>query len=757
MARAKANKNYRTFVAGLVTEASPLTYPENASQDEDNLVHFKKGNTTRRLGFDAEPNLDDQDYFIREDFLHDGMEIAEYSWESVNEKSNVDLLVFRAGDYLYFYRHLPDSTVSNQKISFYLNLRNFVVDADKRDDLKYSRISITSGKGYLFIAGALIKPLSLQYDETTETCTVREVNVLIRDFVGVDDGLAVDDEPTVLTNDHLYNLRNQGWISANKSSTGGIVTAYNPFGLQIPTASSSNDPITAYHTQFSRYPGNNKQWWVGRLEVDDDASGLKAGEFDPNLLEEYYFGNTRAPRGHFIVDAFNIDRSDVSGVNGLPVEKKTSQPTAIGFYAGRVWYGHESTIFFSQVLEDYRQAGNCYQEADPTSESISDLISTDGGVIPIPDAYNIIRMYPIGGGLLILCENGLWFINGGPSVAFTATDISVTKISSNGILGPDTLVEADGTIYWWSEPGIMSMKQTVGVFGSQEGAFDRVNITEETIQSFYINDIPEYSKLHAKGVYDPIRNVVQWLYASEKVGSRKCYYDKILNLSIDLAAFYPWSISSGSGKPFICGVFNRVDVKKISPKGFTTTRGKDVFNTLINYVFIYPSAPNRVRVGFGDFHNTEYTDWKFFDSDGIGFSYLSFLETGFELLEDLMRDKQQNYVYTYFRRTEDTISDDGENGNERSSCFFQTKYDWSNSEISNRWSRKVQAYRRARGRKPQVAAAGESYDDGFQIIVSKHKVRGQGKAIQLRFETDEIDRNFDLLGWASHYTGETDV
>ena len=54
MSRAETAKIYRTFVKGLITEASPLTYPENASIDEDNMILYRKGNRSRRLGIDFE-------------------------------------------------------------------------------------------------------------------------------------------------------------------------------------------------------------------------------------------------------------------------------------------------------------------------------------------------------------------------------------------------------------------------------------------------------------------------------------------------------------------------------------------------------------------------------------------------------------------------------------------------------------------------------------------------------------------------------
>ena len=45
-------KLYRSFVKGLITEASPLTFPENASIDEKNFVLNRDGSRSRRLGVD---------------------------------------------------------------------------------------------------------------------------------------------------------------------------------------------------------------------------------------------------------------------------------------------------------------------------------------------------------------------------------------------------------------------------------------------------------------------------------------------------------------------------------------------------------------------------------------------------------------------------------------------------------------------------------------------------------------------------------
>src|SRR5687767_15068708 len=57
MTQQSTNKAYHTFVKGIVTEAGPLTFPENASLDEENCVLNRDGSRQRRLGIDFELNF----------------------------------------------------------------------------------------------------------------------------------------------------------------------------------------------------------------------------------------------------------------------------------------------------------------------------------------------------------------------------------------------------------------------------------------------------------------------------------------------------------------------------------------------------------------------------------------------------------------------------------------------------------------------------------------------------------------------------
>lgn len=83
MAQQKGTKVYNTFVGGLVTEAGPLTFPENASADELNMEISRKGNRRRRLGIDYEPDYTQSSFSFDEaaigqsQYLHiDGRTLA---------------------------------------------------------------------------------------------------------------------------------------------------------------------------------------------------------------------------------------------------------------------------------------------------------------------------------------------------------------------------------------------------------------------------------------------------------------------------------------------------------------------------------------------------------------------------------------------------------------------------------------------------------------------------------------------------------
>ena len=771
MARSTANKTYRTFVGGLITEASALAYPENASIDEDNMLLFKKGNRTRRFGVDYEtgwsyptPTLAKSKYEV------DGYVLRTYTWFSANNDSSLNFLVFQKGDKLEFYK-LDSGPVSSTYNSAYdVNLGSYI--APEKTIAYDEPLEFASGKGFLFVAGKNIEPLAIEYDPVTDTMSVQVITIQIRDFIGVNDGLANDEEPTTLSNEHLYNLRNQGWIDAentgSSSYSGVFYDHYEPIMAQTYTAPDSG-VITSYYNATGRYPGNNKQWW---------SSKDSAGNFDPNLLKNEYFGNTLAPRGHYIVDAFNKDRSSISGISGLTVESTEDRPEATSFFAGRVWYGQGSDIYFSQVLTSKKQAGSCYQEADPTNGNISELIDSDGGHIPIPAARNIKKLVEYASGIIVMAENGVWFISGGDS-GFSANSYLITRVSSIGVDSRLSVVEANGKVFWWSQSGIHAVEQQDGAFGPIKGALSTGNISKDTIQAYFNDTIPAESRALVQGFYDSASNRVQWLWASASCPV-KWGYNRILNYDLSLGAFYPWSTAEdpASSGPFICGVFQTPTISSVSgsedvtdSSGAIVTNssnanvtasdpGLDIRNTELKYAFIDETTPGSYSITFGLFDNSRFSDWEEFNknkySATTGFAYDSYIVTGYEIFDDTMRDKQIEYLFAHFNKTETAFVADGSGGytvDFPSSCSLSTRWGWADVDSSNRWTGETEAYRHKRV--PFVDPSDLVFDNGFNVVTSKNRVRGKGPALQFRFRNNKIGSNFDLLGWSISVTGNT--
>lgn len=220
MPRAKTNKLYRTFAKGLITEASFLTYPEDASIDELNTVISRKGNRTRRVGIDYESDyaLEDLDYAPTK-------LVNQFVWSSVNNDNTVSFLVVQVGTLLSFYRLEGGDASSAALQPFNIDLLTYKIPQISNSRVIDEFAQFSSGFGLLFVAHRFTEPFSVEYKPETDTIEVIRVVIQIRDFEGVYDGLAPDEEPTVLSYEHHYNLLNQGWIAPGSRvviGTGGV-------------------------------------------------------------------------------------------------------------------------------------------------------------------------------------------------------------------------------------------------------------------------------------------------------------------------------------------------------------------------------------------------------------------------------------------------------------------------------------------------------------------------------------------------------
>ena len=749
---AKTEKVFRSFVKGLITEASPLTFPENASIDEENFVLNRDGSRSRRLGLDYEGTYAKTSTGLTADDIKEGRQ-SFHRWDTPSGTSSVAIGVVRVKNKLWFVDLLTASPSANL-----LNSGNSITITG----LSNSKVETAVISNQLIIVSKdLDKPVLLSYNSTTDTVSQSTVDIKVRDIWGLVDGLDDDERPATLSNEHKYNLRNQGWNENIVTKGGG-------------------DALDETFTALSVYPSNSDSWTLGKISNSSDADYEK---FDPEVLEKNSQSRYAVSRGSIIIDAFDRGSSREAGtdVTGLNSDTETGTISTIASYAQRIFYSgivssvtdgdskspnYSGYIFFTKVVTSNTDLGKCYQEADPTDPGINDIIDSDGGTIQIPEATRIVKIASSQSSLLVFAENGVWEVYGDTN-GFVATSFQASKISTNGILNADSVVNVGGNFVYWSKAGIYLLSTD-----SVAGRFKAESLSLTSIQSLYLG-IPDIGKNNCKGFYDEKENRVRWLYndSDDTTYTNNNYinkYTKELVYDLTLQAWYKNTFSDlATGSPYVADF---IEVPGYAVASFDeaveVTSGDTVIDSNSDTVVVTEDLLlNRssqfsyltiVGTSFtiSKFNNLAFKDWE--TEDGTGADYSSYLITGYELFGDIMRSKQVPYIFLYFTRTEDGYTASGADLilNNQSSCLIQSQWNWADSANSGKWGSQFQAYRLLRNYIP--SGSGDLFDYGDGVIITKNKLRGSGKTLSLKINSEE-GKDMKLLGWAYPATATSNV
>lgn len=745
---------YNTFVQGIITEAGPLTYPENASLDEVNFILKRDGSRKKRSGLDYE-----DDYVLKSTGFGTSQVsktgISFHRWDYPKGNLDLSLGIVRIYDSLWFVNLINQSPSTEFKnggsplvISGLLN----------------GRIDTAYINNELIIVGEdLPYPIKLEYDSSTDTVTTTTIYLKIRDFFGVDDTLEISDRPTTMSIEHQYNLINQGWNDDIQ------VKDYDS-----PEGEGYGDALSYTLYKKGWYPSNADIWYYGRAENPNKNT---FGYYVPNELAKNSLNNSQSPQGSFIIDFKDrgSSRADKSGISLPLADAEQGNLTCIASFAGRLFYSgimsvvqdgddrspnYTGYIFFTPTLFNNKKLDQCYQEADPTGEKVSDLIATDGGAIVIPEMIKVTKMVTLQDALIVFAENGIWSIMGGDS-GFKASEYQVKKISDSGTAFPDSIVNAEGTLYFWGTTGIY----TLGA--SDTGGLVTTNISLLTVQSLY-NTWSHSAKASCTGIFEERNARIRWLINTtstyDGVDYRNKYnYEFIYDIS--LGAFYPQKTDiSNSTFPYIAAHVVRPSFTNTTSTELVVQNGVQVQENTIDVqetrVTSYPEAFDPTYLillnnggtfyfTFGKYKNTNFVDW--FSHDNTGLGYDCFLLTGYDVFKDAMRKKGIPYLYMYFYQTEDSFVSSGlalilDN---QSSCLVQAQWDWTNSTASGKWSTQFQAYRFKRDFIPTMA--GDLFANGEEVVSTKNKLRGYGKSLSL-YILAEQGKDLHLIGWAAYMT-----
>lgn len=748
---------FNSFVKGLITEASPLNFPENAFREGYNFILSKTGKISRRPGMDFE--FGKQFQTASESSLGTIRSNLPkvHKWESVGGNPEIDYLVVQSKNTFYFY-DMASEILSSGIVST-LTIPELSI---------YSEFSLTDVEGSLVIAcGA---DFVMRVDYTNDVITPFEftkISIETRDLWGVDStdptlNNDVSYRPSTLDDAHTYNLQNQSW---------GIPRRY--------TTGLTTDPVTYYKNQLSKYPSSSEQVWTG---IQFAPSGDPKEIMYSNLWEEALGANSTSSKGYYIIDAIKrgISRMERFAENKakhptltassvtLPTDMTIGGPSVVASFAGRVFYagfGGEvidgdsrsptliNHVFFSRLVRNKFDLGRCYQEGDPVSRENSDIVDTDGGFIPIAGAKRIIAMQSVAGSLVVFAVNGIWAITGGSDYGFTATNYKVDKISSFGILTNGSILSEGAQCFYWGQDGIFAIAK------DQFGSLQVQSISDPTIQSYYLS-IPEDAKFSVRAGYDGFLKQIKWLYQVGGLFEEDSYAEELI-LDLNLGAFFlnrindhptinyrPIAIISSSlfRNPTLQeSVLAAGDDVTVSaePVYVDSNTGKPVATN--NRYLVIREISDAISFTFAAYNNSEFLDWNASDASAR-------LLTGDMAFGGSSVDKTLPYISIHMEPTEATYSAEEDVFTKQSSCQVSTCWGWARESSSLRWSRAQQAYKPTR---TGFYDTGE-FNDEFRVVTSKLKMRGTGKALSILFET-EPNKDCILVGWSTAISGNASV
>lgn len=426
--------------------------------------------------------------------------------------------------------------------------------------------------------------------ETDLTLKIRDTSVGAQDYMNITDMLPKTSYA------HLYNLLNQGWTV---------------------------ETLAEFYVARRAFPANN----LAMQYLKDD----KTSKFKPENLLNMTFGNTPAAKGHFILSYFDQDRTTVSNVETvmdnlvgainevfedkslsdrvtiddiratditnpadadkeIPVVKPRASFVAdMCAYAGRIFYLAGDTVLYSQVIaEDISKAGQCYSEADPTSEELSDVVETDGGHISLPEIGEGIKLAQLGTYLLIFGTRDNMFITGTANNLFTATAYTTGTLPVAPTQAPDSFVNTEFGLFYWGTT-------SVNIIGAAQDGLAPKDLTTDRMLNWF-GRLTNTQHKWCKGVYSAAKKKVYWFYPSDEEKPRRL--DLCLVYDIMKDAFTTHKITS---EQVVEGADGVEDIKEDLPEIVSGLSMKNPYKSVKEYPVT--AVANNIR-RIGDYYVT---------------------------------------------------------------------------------------------------------------------------------------------------------
>lgn len=399
----------------------------------------------------------------------------------------------------------------------------------------------------------------------------------------------------------------------------------------------------------------------------------------------------------------------------------------------RIFYVTGSRILYTKVIEQDLDSALCMQVNDPTHDQFSEVLPSDGGEVDITGAGSLTGLVSFRNGVLAASTEGCWYLSS--SGAFSPLDQQLTKITDFGLHYPNSIATAGQNAFYMNQGGIVAI--VTNEFETVQGTL----ITDNSIRSYLVDDFLHNTDAgEVVGLYDSRANEIHWTNARGQV----------LVFDLDTQGFYPQqlTISTRSDGSRVADVVDIVEPTDEQPNRF-----RYVLNR-----YNYDNVNEENDTQQGTIHVGTFRRDSFDDEDGVGeaLEYDAYMVAGPESLGQFALEKNVTSISLAFSRTEANITGFNTTSNQfeydnPSGCLLSTQWDISTYSGYSSTQRQVYRLNRRRWMPDSTAYPVSLQDQADNIVYFEDKVRGNGKLVSFRFDS-ERGKDMQLLGFAVDFS-----
>lgn len=578
------------------------------------------------------------------------------------------------------------------------------------------------------------------------------------------------------------NLYRDSNITDYTNVTGGTLVAEVPSMTQFsPTDSLGNvvkHVVLHIGQEFLVYDYTNprflKEIDVPKQTLDQTAYSKEQAVYHTTFLQNaqrLYTVNKKHPLGYLgytpSTDDFAWVRGDAqhrvdNGVDAAPATNIIDDDTGWGTSClsnSRLWLagskGQPNTLFFSQTIINGDEYVKMYQEADPYDALDNLLVDTDGGSISLTGAEQILSIAPLGSGVIVFANNGIWSIAGQDS--FRPTSYSINKISDVGIIGTNAWSAVEQQLVFFGRGNVYTI-----LLGTSLDT-PEVQPIGNKIVDFY-NGIAIYNRESGKSVYDSSNKKLYFFCNFDSYSWMKTYspYKQmtmvrdVLVFDVRLAAWSTYRMADNpdgdlvtisdaavfDGGDIVIEDVTTIDGEVVTSGGLAVT-AQDITATdrgTVLQTLLTKKDGNTWKIGLGRLKSTGLVDFE--DSTEDAESNTSYITLAHQVFNDVNYKKSVPYIIPMFERVESNIYDAEGLDVTPGGCKYRIDWDWASNSNNAKFGTLRNAYFPYRF----TTAHYGGVDPGIQVVSSKLKIRGRGEVFKLHFESDG-DKDFKLYGW----------